>query len=85
MRSEYKLAQRISNRRAPGEVRDAIVASLQSKPQGATVQEIQKVVEKKLGGPVAPSSIRSLLRLRTDSSQPLFARTGRGKYKLVRR
>ncbi len=61
------------------------MASLRSKPKGASVQEIQKAVEKKLDGPVAPSSIRSFLRLRTDSSQPLFARTGRGKYKLVRR
>jgi hypothetical protein len=61
------------------------VASLRGKPKGVSVQEIQSAVEKKLGGPVASSSVRSFLRLRTDSSRPLFARTGRGRYKLVRR
>lgn len=79
------MAQNSSNRRAPGEIRDAIVAALRSKPKGASVREIQTAVEKTLGGPVAPSSVRSFLRLRADSSRPLFARTGRGKYKLVQR
>ena len=74
-----------SNRRAPGQIRDAIVAALQSKPKGASVKEIHTVVEEKLAGRVAPSSVRSYLRLRTDSSPPLFARMARGRYKLVRR
>lgn len=79
------MAQKGFTRRAPGEVRDAILASLRDKPKGASILEIQNVVEKKLRGPVAPSSVRSFLRLRTDSSPPLFTRTGRGKYKLARR
>lgn len=78
------MAQRSSSRRAPGEVRDAIVAVLQRSPKGASVREIHAAVEKVLGGPVAASSVRSYLQLGSDSSPRLFTRVSRGKYKLAR-
>ncbi len=63
-------------RRRPGEVRDAIVAALSTKPYGASVAEIQDAVRNLIGG-AAPSSIRSYLRLNSDS---LFRRRDRGVY-----
>jgi DNA modification methylase len=65
-------------RRRPGEVRDAIVRSLESRYEGATVQEITSDVVG-LIGPVPPSSVRSYLRLNTPT---LFARTDRAQYSL---
>lgn len=79
------MAQRSSTRRAPGEVRDAIVTALRRSPKGASVREIHAAVEKNLGGPVAASSVRSYLQLGSDSSPRLFTRVSRGQYKLVRR
>jgi hypothetical protein len=53
--------------RAPGEVRDALVAVFKAhKGEELTVGEIRALVEKRLG-PVAPSSIRSYLRLGTGT------------------
>lgn len=63
-------------RRRPGEVRDAIVTVLSTKPYGASVAEIQEAVRDLIGG-TAPSSIRSYLRLNSDS---LFRRQDRGVY-----
>lgn len=63
-------------RRRPGEVRDAIVTVLASRPRGASIAEIQDGV-KDLIGSAAPSSIRSYLRLNTDST---FRREERGIY-----
>jgi DNA modification methylase len=63
-------------RRRPGEIRDAIVAVLSSKPRGSSVGEIESAVCE-LIGPVAPSSIRSYLRLNSDS---LFRNPDRGVY-----
>lgn len=63
-------------RRRPGEVRDAIVTVLSNKPRGASVTEIGDAV-KDLIGSAAPSSIRSYLRLNSDS---LFRREDRGVY-----
>lgn len=77
------MTQKSPKRRAPGEVRDAIVGALRNRPTGATVREIQTAVEKKLPGKVPPSSVRSYLQLGTDSSPRLFTRVSRGKYKLV--
>lgn len=66
-------------RRSPGQVRDAIVGHLRGRSQGATTKEIQAAVERKLGGEVAQSSVRSYLNLNTDS---LFERISRGRYRL---
>jgi DNA modification methylase len=65
-----------SERRRPGEVRDAIVAVLSNKPNGASVAEIQDAVHELIGSAV-PSSVRSYLRLNSDS---LFRRQDRGIY-----
>lgn len=63
-------------RKRPGEVRDAIVHVLGTRPRGATVYEItQEVV--RLIGDVAPSSVRSYLQLNTPH---VFARTDRAQY-----
>ncbi len=63
-------------RRRPGEIRDAIVSVLSTKPRGATVAEIQAAVQGLIGS-AAPSSVRSYLRLNSDS---LFRRQDRGVY-----
>ncbi len=63
-------------RRRPGEVRDAIVTALSNKPNGASVAEILNAVHGLIGS-AAPSSIRSYLRLNSDS---LFVRRDRGVY-----
>jgi DNA modification methylase len=65
-------------RRRPGEVRDAIVRSLESRHIAATVQEITSDVID-LIGPVPASSVRSYLRLNTPA---VFARTDRAQYSL---
>ncbi len=65
-----------SERRRPGEVRDAIVTVLSNKPNGASVAEIQDAVHGLIGR-AAPSSVRSYLRLNSDS---LFRRRDRGVY-----
>jgi site-specific DNA-methyltransferase (adenine-specific) len=67
-----------ASRRRPGEVRDAIVSVLCAKPRGASVSEIEDGVQR-LIGESAPSSIRSYLRLNSDS---VFKRTDRGIYTL---
>jgi hypothetical protein len=64
--------------RSPGEVRDAILGHLR-KAGTATVNDIHAAVEKKLGGTVAQSSVRSYLGLNADKT---FERVGRGKYRL---
>jgi len=65
-------------KKRPGEVRDAIVRVLATKPKGASVAEIEHGVELILG-PTAHSSIRSYLRL---NSETLFARMDRAQYTL---
>lgn len=65
-------------RKRPGEVRDAIVEVLQTRPYGASVSEITDQVAA-LIGPVPPSSVRSYLRLNTPT---LFARMERAQYTL---
>ena len=65
-------------RKRPGEVRDAIVKSLETCPAGATVAQIEEAVTAQLG-PVPASSVRSYLRLNTPE---LFARMERGQYTL---
>jgi site-specific DNA-methyltransferase (adenine-specific) len=63
-------------RRRPGEVRDAILTVLSNRPRGAAVSEIETAV-RDLIGEAASSSIRSYLRLNTDS---IFRREDRGLY-----
>ena len=72
-------------RRRPGQVRDSIIGFLEGRPQGATIQEIHKAVEEKLGSTVARSSVRSYLNLNTGSSDSLFDRTSPGRYRLRKR
>jgi hypothetical protein len=72
----------MARRRAPGEVRDAIVAYLRGKPGGAKTDEIVTGVSKLLGSEVPPSSVRSYLRLNKGTK---FQRIERGRYRLVDR
>jgi len=71
-----KNKRKIYDRRRPGEIRDAIVSVLSNKSRGATVAEIQDAVHALIGS-AAPSSVRSYLRLNSDS---LFYRRDRGVY-----
>jgi hypothetical protein len=66
-------------RRTPGSVRDAIIAYLRTKPEGARTNEIHAAVEKRLGGDVSRSSVRSYLGLNEGET---FQRVGRGHYRL---
>jgi hypothetical protein len=72
----------MANRRAPGEIRDAIVAYLRDRPQGATNAEIVAGVSDLLGGEIPPSSVRSYLQLNEGSK---FKRIARGRWRLVGR
>lgn len=69
----------IVQRKRPGEVRDAIVSVLQTRPAGATVSEIESEVTARIGH-TSPSSVRSYLRLNTPT---LFARMDRAQYVLA--
>ncbi len=65
-------------RKRPGEVRDAIVNVLKTRPRGASVAEITQHVTTFIGA-VPASSIRSYLQLNTPE---LFARMNRAQYAL---
>ncbi len=65
-------------RRRPGEVRDAIVRSLEGRTTGASVQQITSDVIDLIGD-VPASSVRSYLRLNTPE---LFVRMDRAQYVL---
>jgi DNA modification methylase len=68
--------------RAPGTIRDAILAFLsEATGQESSVKEIRAGIEKNLGS-VPASSIRSYLNLNVPS---LFERTGRGRYRLKKK
>lgn len=69
----------MAKRRAPGEVRDAIVQYLEAQPGDAGIAAIHRAVDERLGG-VPASSVRSYLRLNTPA---VFRRTGRGSYRIV--
>ena len=69
-------------RRSPGVVRDAIVSYLRGIKGDATITEIRMAVNEALGDQVPSSSIRSYLNLNTPA---MFLRTGRGRYRLVRK
>lgn len=65
-------------RRAPGKVRDAILAVLEEHPAGASVAQIVDGTRHIIGD-VPASSVRSYLRLNTPR---LFVRDVRGVYRL---
>ncbi len=69
----------VVQRKRPGEVRDAIVDVLQTRPAGATISEIESEVTARIGR-TSPSSVRSYLRLNTPT---LFARMDRAQYVLA--
>lgn len=66
--------------RAPGSVRDAIIAVM-SKGNEFTVTQIRAAVREEIGE-VSPSSVRSYLNLNVPET---FERTGRGKYKIKKK
>jgi len=66
-------------RHRPGEVRDAIIHFLGNRGTAASVQEIQVALANYIKD-VAPSSVRSYLRLNSGTT---FERVGRGKYALA--
>ena len=68
----------ISEKRRPGEVRDAILSVLSARPAGASLQAIEQHVADLIGN-AARSSVRSYLRLNTPST---FIRIARGHYGL---
>lgn len=72
----YKSA--VQQKRRPGEVRDAILSVLTTRPAGASLQTIEQHVAHLIGH-AARSSVRSYLRLNTPS---MFVRTARGQYGL---
>ncbi len=67
-----------NKKKQPGEVRDAIIAVLTERTQGAPVNDIVVGVQQLIGRS-APSSVRSYLRLNTPQ---LFRRNTRGFYSL---
>lgn len=71
-----------TRRRAPGAVRDAILAAFRKERRELTVAELHEHVSKALGDDVPSSSVRSYLNINTPG---MFIRTGRGSYRLVRR
>lgn len=76
------MAHNFRTRRAPGEIRDAIIQVLAKTKAPMTVENIQAEVEDTLGGPVAASSVRSYLQLGTKNPPAHFARVSRGLYML---
>ena len=67
------------SKHSPGRIRDAIVSCLDLAGGDASVAEIHRAVEARIGA-VPASSVRSYLRLRPDR----FERTQRGRYRLRR-
>lgn len=66
---------------APGVVRDFILEYLRGVKEDATVKEIQAAVERKVGGAVPRSSVRSYLANNTPNT---FVRTAPARYRLRR-
>jgi len=70
-----------SERTAPGIIRDAIISVLTQATHALSVKQIESLARSRIGD-VAPSSIRSYLRLNTPG---VFSRVERGKYVLSSR
>jgi site-specific DNA-methyltransferase (adenine-specific) len=73
------MSDMIDRRIQPGQIRDAIVDFLRSRPNEASVPEIQQAVSRRLGEGVPPSSVRSYLSLNAETH---FERTCVGTYRL---
>jgi site-specific DNA-methyltransferase (adenine-specific) len=69
----------LDQRVLPGRIRDAIVDYLRNRLEEASVAQVQEAVDRRLGGSVPRSSVRSYLRLNTAT---LFDRTDIGTYRL---
>jgi hypothetical protein len=67
--------------RAPGSIRDAIIAYMSAEKRAVAISEIREAIAKELGE-VSPSSVRSYLNLNCPM---LFERTGRGQYRLKKK
>lgn len=76
------MQQKSHERRAPGEIRDAIIEVLGKSEGTMSVKDIHAGVEKSLGGSVPRSSVRSYLQLGTATGSAHFDRTSRGHYRL---
>ena len=72
------MSEALRPRRAPGQVRDAVLTILETHPDGASVTQIVDGARSIIGD-VPASSVRSYLRLNTPR---LFVRNGRGVYRL---
>ena len=72
------MPEAVGSRRAPGTVRDSILAVLEARPAGASVEQIIDGTRNIIGD-VPASSVRSYLRLNTPR---LFVRDVRGVYRL---
>ena len=70
----------MATKRAPGQVRDAILEFFRQHGGEVTVAEVCHAVSEKIGA-VPQSSIRSYLRLNTPGT---FRRVSRGRYRLVK-
>ncbi len=71
-------------RRKFGTVQDAIVTVLEQAGLEMRVREIHAGVEKLLGEPVSPSSVKDYLRKGCRRRVPLFEYHGRRGYRLAR-
>ena len=71
-------------RRKFGTVSTAIVDVLSATNGELAVSAIRAEVERLLGGPVSRFSVSDYLLVRSKGSRPLFVKTRRGHYRLVR-
>lgn len=67
-----------NNRLQPGVIRDAIMATFKEQKE-IKAFDLHLAVEKRLGHPVAASSVRSYLNLNVGT---VFKRVGPGRYRL---
>lgn len=75
------MLRRMSNRRAPGQIRDAILDYLSTlKGKDASVAEVYSAVQSSLGDDVPRSSVRSYLRIGNGIES-----TGHGRYRTARK
>lgn len=79
---EQGMAQNRDKRRAPGEIRDAIIEVLGQRDGTMSVKDIHAGVENSLGGSAPTSSVRSSLQLGASTRPARFDRPSRGQYRL---
>ncbi len=78
VQTSFNVGMTAGSRKAPGAVRDAIIAVLRTHAKPLSVSGIKRQVEE-TAGPVGHSSVQSYLQLNTPST---FVREGRGLYRL---